>query len=76
MSGYVEPSIHGVRVVSVGNSETHGVPLDADVRVLDGFTLICTSHGTVHRLIARDGRVVEAPMTTEQRGHALAIFGR
>lgn len=66
----------GVRVVGVGSALTHGVPLDADVLVLDGFTLVCSSDGAVQRLIERNGEVVEAPMSTEQRWHALAMFGR
>lgn len=73
---FPEPSIHGVRVVGVGDLLTQAVPLDSDVRVLAEHTLICTREGTVHRLIAREGRVVEAPMTTAQRSHVLEIFGR
>lgn len=77
MSAYNEPSIGDVgRVVGVGDTMTFDVPTDADVRVMDGFTLICTREGTVHRLVAHEGRVVEAPMTTAQRSHVLEIFGR
>jgi hypothetical protein len=76
MTGYVAPSIHGVRMVSVGDTETYGVPLDADVIVRDSFTLICTREGSVHRLISRDGDVVEAPLNNAQRAHALQLCGR
>lgn len=77
MSPYSEPSIRGVgRVVSVGDALTWSIPLDADVRVLDGYTLVRSSEGRVYRLIERDGEVHDAPMSTEQRSHALALFDR
>ena len=59
----------------MGDAVTTEVDLDSDVRVFDSYTLICARQGTVHRLIERDGRVVDAPMTTEQRSHALRLFG-
>lgn len=65
----------GVRLVSVGDAVTTEVALDSNVLVFHDYTLICSSQGTVHRLIERDGRVVDAPMTTEQRAHALRLFG-
>ncbi|MFJ2542800.1 hypothetical protein [Microbacterium sp. NPDC087589] len=49
--------------------------LDSDALVFRDYTLIRTRQGTVHRLIERDGRVVDAPMTTEQRSHVLQMFG-
>lgn len=70
------PSIHGIRVVGVGDLLTHAVPTDADVRVMDGFTLVCTRQGAVHRLVAVGDEVREAPMTTEQRSHVLELFKR
>lgn len=75
MSAYSEPSIRGVgRVVSVGGSLTWEIPPDADVRVMDGYTLVRSSEGRVYRLIERGGEVREAPMTTDQRSHALDVF--
>ena len=76
MSAYPNTSVSGIRVVGVGDAMTYGVPLDADVRVLDGFTLVCTREGTVHRLVVRGDQVVEGSLTTEQRNQALAMFGR
>lgn len=73
---FPEPSIRGIRVVGVGDLQTYGVPLDADVRVMDGFTLVCTRQGTVHRLVAVGDEVRESPMTNEQRSYALDLFGR
>ncbi|MEV8173922.1 hypothetical protein [Microbacterium sp. NPDC079176] len=76
MSAYNEPSIRGVgRVVSVGGALTWSIPLDADVRVMDGYTVVRSSEGRVYRLIERDGEVHDAPMSTEQRSHALDLFG-
>lgn len=72
---FPDPSIHGLRVVGVGDTMTFDVPTDADVRVLEDHTLVRTRQGTVHRLVAHEGRVVEAPMTTAQRSHVLEIFG-
>jgi hypothetical protein len=65
----------GVRVVSVGGTMTTEVPPSADVRVLPGYTLVKTAEGRVLRLIERGGEVVEAPMTTTERWHVLAMFG-
>lgn len=59
-----------------GDALTWSIPLDADVRVLDGYTLVRSSEGRVYRLIVRDGEVRDAPMSTEQRSHALALFDR
>lgn len=75
MSTFAEPSVNGIRVVGVGELMTHGVPLDANVLVLEDHTLVLTRQGTVHRLIENDGRVAEAPMTSAQRSHAIALFG-
>jgi hypothetical protein len=75
MSTHSEPSIRGVgRVVSVGDALTWSIPLDADVRVMSAFTLVRDSTGRVYRLIENNGDVREAPMTTEQRNHALDLF--
>lgn len=70
------PSIHGVRVVGVGDTMTYDIPLDADVMVLEGYTLVCTRQGTVHRLVAVGDEVREAPMSAEQRAHVLELFER
>lgn len=75
MSGYIEPSIQGVgRVVSVGAALTWSIPLDSEVIVQPTFTLVHSREGRVYRLVERDGEVREAPMTTEQRSHALDLF--
>jgi hypothetical protein len=76
MSGYIEPSVFGVgRIVGVGDVMTWEVPMTADVRVLPDHTLVRTAEGRVYRLVAVDGEVREAPMTTAQRSHVLALFG-
>lgn len=55
MSALREPSINGVRIVSVGSTMTAGVPLDADVLVLSDYTLVHERTGHVVRLIERGG---------------------
>ena len=76
MSTLVNPSINGVRIVSVGNAMTHGVPLDADVLVMpDGYTLVRERTGHVVRLIERGGRVLEAPLSNIEMNHARSLFG-
>lgn len=75
MSALVEPTINGVRIVSVGNAMTHGIPLDADVLVMADYTLVHERSGRVVRLIERGERVLEAPMTNVETNHARALFG-
>lgn len=75
MSALREPSIKGVRVVSVGGTMTTGVPLDADVLVLPDYTLVHERTGHVVRLIEHRGRVLEAPMTNVETTHARSLFG-
>ncbi len=77
MTADVEPSIRGVgRVVSVGGALTWSIPLDSEVIVQPNFTLVRSREGRVYRLVESGGEVREAPMTTEQRSHALALFER
>lgn len=76
MSAFVEPSINGVRIVSVGGTMTTGVPLDADVLVLPDYTLVHERSGRVVRLVERQGRVLEAPMSNVETNHARSLFGR
>jgi hypothetical protein len=75
MSALVNPSINGVRIVSVGNSMTHGVPLDADVLVMPDYTLVHERTGHVVRLIERGGQVLESPMNNAETNHARSLFG-
>lgn len=72
----IAPTIHGVRIVSVGSTTYGGVPLDGDVLVLDGFTLVRTRQGTIHRLIERDGQVRESPLTNFEINYAASLFDR
>lgn len=75
MSADTAPSIHGVgRVVSVGGALTWSIPMTSQVIVQPSYTLVRDSTGRVYRLIEHKGDVREAPMTTEQRSHALDLF--
>lgn len=77
MSAHIQPTISGVgRMVSVGGSLTWDIPYDAEVMVQPSFTLVRSREGRVYRLVERGGEVREAPMTTEQRTHALSLFDR
>jgi lambda repressor-like predicted transcriptional regulator len=75
MTTLIPPTIHGIRVVSVGNLEYAGVPLDGDVLVQPTFTLVRTRQGAIHRLIGRDGLVLEAPLNNQEWSHAAALLG-
>lgn len=75
MTKLIPPTIHGIRVVSVGTLEFAGVPLDGDVRVLEDVTLVRTRQGAIHRLIERDGLVLEAPLNNQEWNYAASLFG-
>jgi hypothetical protein len=67
--------VSGIRVVSVGGTTTTQVALDADVLVLDGYTLVREHTGHITRLIERNGHVHEAPLSKLDYNYASALFG-
>lgn len=65
----------GIRVVSVGDSMTAQVALDAEVIVQPTFTLVRTRETGIRRLVERDGEVLDVPLDNAEYNYAAALFG-